>query len=116
MHSLANGSIGILGISTRATERIHTVINLEILHEIKALSEAWKILRERQRIPTKLPEPRRRNCYEIHLHVVQSYEHSLCQRGAVEQTFQIIHGACRKPEKWIHKVVLRAQSNDLLAL
>ena len=116
IHSFADGSIGILRITTRAAERIYAIVFLEILHKIKALSEAWKILRERQRIPTKLAETRCRNGHEVHLHVVQSYEHGFRQSGIVEQTFQVIHGSCWKSVKRIHVIVLGAQNYNLMAL
>ena len=72
-----------------------------------------QVLRERQRVPPELPQARRRNRDEAHLHVIQGDEHCLHRRGMAEQLQEIIH---REPETRVHVIQRRAQRHNLALL
>ena len=90
-------------IPTRPPHRVHSVSRLIPLHHAVPCRETHEVLRERNRILPELPEPGARHRHEIHLHVLQGNQHGFNHRRRIEQFLQLVE---RKPETWVHVVVL----------
>ena len=99
-----------IGITPRPPHRVHSIARPIILHQVQPRSERRDILRERERVPSKLPQARTRHRHEVHLHVLQRHEHRLHHRRPSKEIPQVVHG---KPEARIHVIIRRPQRDDL---
>ena len=99
--SLAHSS---LQITARSTHRIDALVDPVLLEHAMAHCKTLDVLRERDRILSKLPQTCARHRHEIDLHVLQCHQHGLRNRRTVKQIFEIMP---RKPKAGIHMIPLR---------